>query len=449
MAEKKECEKFHSFKSGEKLRRQTKQIIVNVHYQLSKEAHRFPNELLNRAAHLTGVSSRTVQRLKSSSKLESPKPIQLKTLRANNRLVKYDELELHAIRSKVHSFFHRNEIPTGKKVLNAVNEDPDLPSFALRTFYKVLHDIGFTYTERKRQNIMTEQAEIILCRRRYLRSIQTYREAAAKVYYIDEMLVHSGQKQSKAAAGSKLQSGKDEWLILVNAGSESGFVPGASLHFRSKKMSDDHEEMNGERFLRWFQEQFLPNIEPKSIIVMDNASYHSVKVEKVPTADSRKTEIQDWLTVKRVPWKADMLKVELLALINSVKEKYNRYQIDIIAEAAGHTVLRLPPYHCDLNPLEMVWSQLKGLIGYNNAAFKLTNVENLVEKALAEVTPQMWANFTWRVMEIEERYWQLDNIVEEMAERISVNPDICSDDEDSDSDGEMAFGEFGEEMFHV
>ncbi|GAB6030259.1 hypothetical protein CHUAL_005936 [Chamberlinius hualienensis] len=426
MSEMKEGETFHPFKSGEKLRRQTKRVIVNVYYQLSKEAHKFPNELVNRAAYLTGVSSRTVSNLKTAKKLVSPKIRQLKAPQANNRLVKYDALELQGIRCKVHSFFHKNQIPTAKKVLNVVNEDPDLPSFTLSTFYNVLHDIGFVYTERKRQNLMIEKAEIILERRKYLRCIRTYRQDGVKVYYIDEMFIHAGQRQSKAATGSKVKSGSNKCLILVNAGSESGFVSGASLHFRPKKKSDKNKEMNGERFLRWFQEQFLPNIEPKSIIVMDNASYHSVKVEKVPTADSRKTEIQDWLTVKSVPWKADMLKVELLALVNSVKEKYNRYQIDSVAEAAGHTVLRLPPYHCDLNPLEMVWSRLKSV-----------NTENLIEKALAEITPQMWANYLWRVMEIEEKYWELDNIVEEIGDRSNVNPDNYSDDEDTDSDREM------------
>ncbi|GAB6021378.1 hypothetical protein CHUAL_003985 [Chamberlinius hualienensis] len=146
MAGKKDGEKFHSFKTGEKLQRQTKRVIVNVHYQLSKEPYRFSNELLNRTAHLTGVSPTTVNRLKTALKLYSPKPIKLKAPRANNRLVKYDEWELHAIRCKVHSFFHRNEIPNVKKVLNAVNEDSDLPSFALRTFRRVLQDIGFTHT---------------------------------------------------------------------------------------------------------------------------------------------------------------------------------------------------------------------------------------------------------------------------------------------------------------
>ncbi|GAB6021802.1 hypothetical protein CHUAL_014138 [Chamberlinius hualienensis] len=308
---------------------------------------------------------------------------------------------------------------------------------------------------------MIERSEIILWRRRYLRSIRTYRELGAKIYYFDEMWVNASYTLSKVSqdttvkrakgacvkglsTGLKPPAGKDECLILVHAGSESGFVSGAALYFRSKKMSDYHEEMNGPRFLKWFKEQFLPNIEPNSIIVMDNAPYHSVLVENVPTTLTRKTDIRDWLTAKQVLWKPDMIKVELLALVNSVKHKYAKYQIDDIAEAAGHTVLRLPPYHCDLNPIEMVWSQVKGFIGYNSAKFKLADVENQIEKALEDITPKMWADCVGRVMKIEEQYWRLDNTAEEMAERIIINPCNYSDDDDKDSDGEMLICEIGE-----
>ena len=33
--------------------------------------------------------------------------------------------------------------------------------------------------------------------------------------------------------------------------------------------------------------------------------------------------------------------------------------IDVMATAAGYSVLHLSPYHCVFNPTEMVWSQMK------------------------------------------------------------------------------------------
>jgi transposase len=40
-----------------------------------------------------------------------------------------------------------------------------------------------------------------------------------------------------------------------------------------------------------------------------------------------------------------------------LKKKYN---IDEIAKASKKTVLRLPPYHCEFNPNELIWGQIKG-----------------------------------------------------------------------------------------
>ena len=55
------------------------------------------------------------------------------------------------------------------------------------------------------------------------------------------------------------------------------------------------------------------------------------------------------------------LKCELYSLIVS-SNPVTVYVIDEIAKAAGHKVVRLPPYHCELNPIEMAWAQVKGYI---------------------------------------------------------------------------------------
>lgn len=50
-----------------------------------------------------------------------------------------------------------------------------------------------------------------------------------------------------------------------------------------------------------------------------------------------------------------MYKSELRALILQNKPPV-KYLIDEIIESAGHIVLRLPPYHPDLNPIETIWA---------------------------------------------------------------------------------------------
>mgnify|MGYP003442648193 FL=1 len=69
--------------------------------------------------------------------------------------------------------------------------------------------------------------------------------------------------------------------------------------------------VNTEVFTCWVQEILLPHLPAQTVVVMDNASFHKGK---------------------------DMQK---------------------IIEDAGHTLLYLPPYSPDLNPIEKKWAQAK------------------------------------------------------------------------------------------
>ena len=54
-----------------------------------------------------------------------------------------------------------------------------------------------------------------------------------------------------------------------------------------------------------------------------------------------------------------MLKDELLELCKNQKQE-PVYVLDQILSQHGHLALRLPPYHPDLNPIELIWANLKG-----------------------------------------------------------------------------------------
>lgn len=102
----------------------------------------------------------------------------------------------------------------------------------------------------------------------------------------------------------------------------------------------------------------MPLLEPNAVIVLDNASYHSVRSERIPNTSTRKQEILDWLRSKNIPAEATMVRAELLELVKMNKPQHIRYVIDELAEASGRVVLRTPPYHCELNPIELVWAQM-------------------------------------------------------------------------------------------
>ena len=56
---------------------------------------------------------------------------------------------------------------------------------------------------------------------------------------------------------------------------------------------------------------------------------------------------------------------------NTSKGSYN------IAKRYGHKVLRLPPYHCDLNAIELIWADEKNFVARENKERTLESVEKL------------------------------------------------------------------------
>ena len=61
--------------------------------------------------------------------------------------------------------------------------------------------------------------------------------------------------------------------------------------------------------------------------------------------------------------------------------------IDNIAKNYGHEVLCLPPYHCDLNAIELIWADEKNFAACENKEMTLEFVEKLrFRKRRAEIT---------------------------------------------------------------
>ena len=47
--------------------------------------------------------------------------------------------------------------------------------------------------------------------------------------------------------------------------------------------------------MKWLKVQLIPNLDSQSLIVLDNASYHSRILNKQPTSSWRKSDIYEWL----------------------------------------------------------------------------------------------------------------------------------------------------------
>ena len=160
---------------------------------------------------------------------------------------------------------------------------------------------------------------------------------------------------------------------------------------------------------------------------MDNAAYHSVinANNRAPTSSSKKGDIIEWLEITGIPFDKNMLKPELYLIVKQHKPPPN-YRIDCLIMENGHRVLRLPPYHCDLNPIELIWSQVKCTVAQRNKDFSLRSTLALTEAALAEITDTDWRKACAHVQHIIEDYVKNDGIR-------GRHPTVCIEIDESSS----------------
>ncbi|CAG4940862.1 unnamed protein product [Colias eurytheme] len=233
-------------------------------------------------------------------------------------------------------------------------------------------------------------------------------EIQKDIIYLDESYIHSSYKvkkcwQSINTEGVTTEISKGKRWILVHAGSEKGFVPNALLIFSGlNKQEDYHSEMNRANFRKWVTEKLIPNIREPSIIVMDNAPYHSVVKNKCPTSANKVDEIKMWLLENNIPFDLQLRKPSLVQLVKKHKPD-PIYEIDELLGQHGHTVVRLPPYHCDLNPIELIWAQAKRKIASQNVGAK--NIKELALDAFNSITREDWKNCCDHVKKIEMEYY--------------------------------------------
>ncbi|XP_077531208.1 uncharacterized protein LOC144143312 [Haemaphysalis longicornis] len=161
--------------------------------------------------------------------------------------------------------------------------------------HRMLKKLGFRFKKRSRNALLIEATHIVQWRCKYLREIQELRSQNRNIFYMDETCVNASHTTSRVwvdetvesydqakrrglSTGLENPSGKGGRLIVIHCGNENGFVEGACEVFRANKGTGDyHDEMNGAHFEKWLTEKLLTRLPSNSVIVMDNAPYHSMK----------------------------------------------------------------------------------------------------------------------------------------------------------------------------
>lgn len=338
-----------------------------------------------------------------------------------------DSFDIDAIRNKINEFYIvKKEVPTLRSLL--VDLQASIGFTGCReTLRHILLSNGYEFKKNKNErSLLVERYEIAAWRHRYLREIAAKRAAGKQIVYLDETYVHKNYKPKKSWQGpstsgavESISSGKR--YIIVHAGHVNGFVPNALLVFSTKsKLADYHHDMNSLNFNKWLTQKLIPNLNKPSVIVMDNASYHTVRKNKAPTTANLKSEIKEWLNSNNIYFEEYHSKAELLCLVNKHKPD-PVYEADELLSINGHEVLRLPPYHCELNPIELIWSLAKRKVAKKNINLSAADTEKLISACFASITAEDWKKMTDHVVNIENKYKERDHITESELERFMIH----------------------------
>ena len=298
--------------------------------------------------------------------------------------------------------------------------------YHISTLARTLDRWGFEFGRGIRTQHLKEKDDIVSARQRYLRKMRGNRNSddqplRAEVY-LDESYINKNHSNDlvwhSVEDGPWIQkpTGKGERLIILNAITVDGWVPNAKIVFKStRKTGDYHGQMDGELFRKWFTEALLPNIPSKSIIVMDNASYHKILTEdSAPTPTCSKERIRDWLDQNKIPCAEDCLKVELVEILRKIAPEPT-YEVDVIAKKEGHKVLRTPPYHPELQPIEKCWAVVKNEVA-RHCDFSLEKLRIQLDAAFEKVTASTCKKIIKNIRHVEDKFWQEDAEFEKKQE---------------------------------
>lgn len=412
-----------SYIKGKPLCPEEKKLLVSVKQYFDRNRSEFGSS--EPAAEMTadalGVGLATVNRVMASYR-KDPDSINAPAQMRGRPGYSVDTSHQEAIRAYIRKANLEGYHVTLESIRSLLQEKSPDESFHVSTLARTLDRWGFEFGQGTRTQHLKEKDYIVVARQHYLRKMRHNRILGKGLIrpevYLDESYVNKNHSNDfvwySNEDGPWIQkpTGKGERLIIMNAITRDGWVPEAKVVFKStRKTGDYHGQMNWDLFQKWFVEQLLPNIPSQSIIVMDNAPYHNVLADhSAPTPACSKEKIRTWLESNKIPCKDDCLKVELVEILKKISPEPT-YAIDVIASKQRHEVIRTPPYHPELQPIEICWGVVKNEVA-RNCDFSMDHLKLQLENSFEKVTAKTCQKIIKKVRSIEDAFWKEDAILD-------------------------------------
>lgn len=406
-------------------------MVKTVYKNLIERGERAPLKI---TSELTEVPYPSVRRIVSRDDEELARK---QTVRSSI-ISKLGETGIEEIKALIYGMYDAKQVPTIATIKTHLLEKSFPANFSEETLRIILHRVGFTYKKLNKRCAIMQTPRLITWRTEYIRKIRQFRSENRNIVYLDETwydthdVITRGWVDDSKKCRLDTPVARGKRIIILAAGNERGFIPGTFV-LSTKNIRDSsadyHDDMNHQVFEDWLKNYLLPQLEPNSVIVMDNAPYHSRQDRKIPNMGTKKADMVTFMEEENIPVPDERsTKKELLNIIlNSDIDKEKSYTVDKLARENGHEVLRLPPYYCILNPIELVWSQLKHSVRKGNLTPSLSDsVVRLIRKEADNVTGNLWKNCIKHVIQCENAF-----LSESEFPEIIIN---LNDSEESDFD---------------
>lgn len=358
----------------------------------------------------------------------------------------FDNFAVGAIRRHIHRRFADKQHLTLSVLSTELRTEGIIPEDTSETaVWRLIHTMGFRYkVSQRKMYVRRESPDVVYRRIGALRALQHYRKEGMMVVYVDETWfttrmghsrewVDTTQAVTSTTYSRQVPPGEGERFVVVAGGTAGGFVEGSYLCYPAKSTHGDyHGEMNGDLFQRWLTTHLLPSLPEPSVLVLDNAPYHSQLTEesRCPTTATRKADLISWLEHRSISIPPAATRHQLLLLCRQNRLE-PQYKIDNTIHEWGHEVVRLPPGHPELNAIEQVWGCMKRHVRSSLRRFTRADLQARLEEAKQLANKDVWLGAVRHSQNFEKGYWRSDNI-HEGVEPVIIN--VASDDESEDDD---------------
>jgi hypothetical protein len=154
--------------------------------------------------------------------------------------------------------------------------------------------MGYKHKIVNGRKIRCERKYVIAAKIKFLRQYTQFKENGRKFVYLDETWIYQNGPnyfkrwihETDIKSNPTVVKMEGKRFTISHAGCEDGFLNGCDYLLDAK-----NKTMTGELFKSWVEHQLIPaldNMGEKFVVIMDNAPYQSMQVNKPPNMSSTK-----------------------------------------------------------------------------------------------------------------------------------------------------------------